>query len=67
MKADYYEIVQLKDVKKGDFFMFHESGRVYVRGDYDRGSKTYSYSPFDDWNRECFAKGTRKVLIGFTF
>lgn len=67
MKADFYKVVTMRDVKNGDFFMFKETGRVFVRGDYDRATKTFSYSAFDDFNHEGFAKGTRKVLTGFTF
>lgn len=67
MKADHFNVVTIKEVKKGDFFMFNESGRVFVRGDYDRATKTFSYSAFDDFNHEGFARGTRKVLTGFTF
>lgn len=67
MKADYYEVTELRNVKKGDFFMLNESGRVYIRGEYERSSRKYSYSPADDFCRECFAKGSRKVLVGFTY
>lgn len=67
MKADYYETTTLKSVKKGDVFMLNTSGRVYVRGDYDRASRKYSYSAWDDFNHEAFANGDRKVYVGFTF
>lgn len=57
----------LKKVNAGDFFKFSANGRVFVRGEYERSSKTFSYYPFDDVNNEHFAKGTRKVFIDFEF
>lgn len=57
----------IKEVKKGDFFKFSETGRVFVRGDYDRSEKKYEYFPFDDVNNWHMAKGSRKVIVGFTF
>lgn len=67
MKADYYEVTELRNVKKGDFFMLNESGRVYIRGEYDRTERKFEYFPFDDVNDWHMAKGTRKVIVGFTF
>lgn len=61
------ETTILKNVKRGDFFRLHENGKVYVRGEYDRSSKRYSYYDFDDIMNEHFAKGTRKVIIDFEF
>jgi len=43
------------------------SPRVWIRGAYDRTTKRYSVTAWDDMNRETFkAKGTR-VNVGFTF
>lgn len=56
--------VQLKDVRKGDFFRFTPTGNLFVRGYYERSIKKYEYYAYDDINHEGFAKGTRKVLVG---
>lgn len=59
--------VQLKNVKKGDFFKFSPNGNVFVRGYYERSEKKYEYYVFDDVNHEGFAKGTREVYVDFEF
>lgn len=54
-------------VKLGEFFKFVPSGRVFVRGEYDRSSRTFAYYPFDDVNNEHFARGERQVITDFEF
>lgn len=62
-------ISELKELKKGDFFKLKDSdtATVYVRGEYDRSTKTYSCFKFEDVNDERFFKGSKKVFVGFTF
>lgn len=62
----------IKELKKGDYFTkkqieYPTEKQVWIRGDYDRGSKTYSCYCFDDVNKECFLKGTKEVFIDFIF
>lgn len=70
----------LKDSKKGEFFTlkdFEENAnyegdvafekKVWIKGDYDRGSKTYSCTKFADSCHENFFKGSKVVYVGFTF
>ena len=59
----------IKTLPKGEFFKLSESesAPVWVRGDYDRASRTYSSHKFDDSNHEKFLKGSRAVFTGFTF
>lgn len=57
----------ISHLKKGDFFKLQPNGRVYVRGEYDRSSRKYSYYDFDDVNREHFAPATRPVIVDFEF
>lgn len=64
--------VNLKDLKKGEYFTLKQinepnENQVYIKGDYDRGSKTFSCSKFSDTNSERFIKGSKQVFIGFTF
>lgn len=58
-------MIKIKDLKVGDYFAFKvddfEPSRVYVRGQYCRELKKYSYYPFDDVNDEHFIKGDRLV------
>ena len=62
-------ISELKELKKGDFFKLKDSdtATVYVKGEYDRSTKTYSCFKFEDVNDERFFKGSKKVFVGFTF
>jgi hypothetical protein len=57
----------IRELKRGDYFKLKENGKVYVRGDYDRGSKKYSYSDFFDMMNEHFAKGSKPVIVDFEF
>ena len=60
--------MQLKDVKRGEFFKRKASSSiVYVRGEYERSSKKYSCYKFDDVNSKIFLKGSTEVYTDFTF
>lgn len=62
------EEIEIKKIKKGEFLKRKaDSQRVYIRGDYDRASKSYSCIAYDDINQEIFIKANKKVFIGFTF
>lgn len=55
----------LKQLKPGTLFRLKdsESSPVWVRDHYDRSSK----NKYEDYNHETFFKGTRTVLINFTY
>lgn len=65
----------IKDLKNGDFFTLKDYGEetevkeknVWVRGDYDKASKTYSCCKYSDANHEHFFRGTKEVYIDFYF
>lgn len=64
--------MMLKDLKKGDWFTLKPIAnpterQVYIRGDYDRESKKYSVSHWDDVNDERMLKGSTEVFTDFTF
>lgn len=65
------ELKAIKDLKKGEFFKRQIKGqpsdRVYIKGDYDRSTKTYSATAYDDINAEIFIKSNKLVYVGFTF
>lgn len=62
------EKTQIKNLKKGEFIKRTETAqRVYIKGDYDRATKTYSCIAYDDINQEIFIKADKVVFYGFTF
>jgi ribosomal protein L31E len=61
-------IIELKHTSPGEFIKRkNTSTKMYIRGHYDRATKTYSLIDWEDINREIFLKGTTKVFVGFTF
>lgn len=65
------EQTEIKNLKKGEFIKRaikgQPSAQVYIKGDYDRATKSYSCIAYDDINKEIFIKATTKVFYGFTF
>lgn len=57
----------MKDTKPGEYIRLVVNGPVYIRGAFDRGSKSYELTRFDDIGRTRFVKGARLVFVGFTF
>lgn len=61
-------MVQLKTLKKGDYFKRKpDSKTVFVRGQYLRLDKKYSIYPFDDVSNEYLQKGETLVYVDFEF
>jgi hypothetical protein len=56
-------------VAKGELVRFTDNAdaTVWVRQHYDRSSKKYSFTAYDDCSREKFVSGKRKCFVGFTF
>ena len=62
------ESTQIKNLKKGEFIKRKaDSKKVYIKGDYDRATKTYCCSAYDDINDYIFIKADKVVFYGFTF
>lgn len=60
----------IKDLKQGELVRLRNGSpqdRVWVRNHYDRASKRYSLTAYDDINRERFVKGGTQAWHGFTF
>ena len=57
--------VELREVKEKGLFQLKdvESSTLYVRNHYDRGSKSYSVSHYNDINNERFIKANRIVYV----
>lgn len=65
----YCKKTKVNKVNQGTYFKLKptETAPVWVRGHYDRGSRSYSCYKFDDTNHEKFLKPTRDIYIDFTF
>ena len=62
-------ITELRNVKAGDFFKLtlSETAPVWIRGHFDRKTKTFSAVDYDDVNRETFCKASRLVWVDGCF
>ena len=59
----------IRNIKQGTFFKLNnsETSPVWVRGEYDKSTKTFSCYKFDDVCHERFFKGSKLVNIDFEF
>jgi hypothetical protein len=60
-------LMPISALVKGEYVQLRENGPVWVRGAYDRSSKTYELSRADDMNRCIYRKGDVLVWVGFTY
>ncbi len=68
MRRETEMLVELRDTKPGEMIKLNaDSNTVYIRNHYDRASKRYSVTRWDDCGSERFMKATRSVVVGFTF
>lgn len=60
---------KLKDVPRGEFVRLYpaDSAPVWIRGGFDRRTRRYSLTRFDDLNHELLRRGDFPVFVGFTF
>ena len=59
---------EIKNLKKGEFIKRSETAkRVYIKGDYDRATKSFSCIAYDDINQEIFIKANKNVFYDFEF
>ena len=62
------QAIQMRDVKPGEYFKRKPDAKaVYVRGHYDKSSRSFSATDFDDICREIFIKASKPVYVGFDF
>lgn len=62
----------LKELKKGDFFTlknisYPKESQVYIKGDYDRSTKTYECMAFNDICKFKYITGKKEIFTNFTF
>lgn len=64
-------MIALRDVPKGEYVRRTMNPTIkpktYIKGDYDRASKTFELQDTDDMNRTVNLKGDKLVYIGFTY
>jgi hypothetical protein len=60
--------ITIKSVKPGDYIKRKiDAQTVYIRGAYDRATRSFSCVDANDMNREIFIKTGKTVFIGFTY
>jgi len=58
----------IKNVKSGDFVKRKaDSKAVYIKGAYDRTTKSFELTDTDDINRVIYIKADKPVYVGFTY
>ena len=62
------QTLSLKSVKSGEYIKRKaDSKAVYIKGAYDRTTKSFSCVDVEDICREIFIKANKPVFIGFTY
>ncbi len=62
------QVLSLKNVKPGDYIKRKaDSKAVYIKGSYDRTTKSFSCVDVEDICREIFIKADKAVFVGFTY
>ena len=60
--------ITLKSVKPGDYVKRKaDSKAVYIKGAYDRTTKSFELKDVEDINRCVYVKSDKIVFIGFTY
>lgn len=56
-------VTTIDKLKVGDIFQLKPNGRLYIRDPYNRITRKYEYSDYDDICRYHSCKGSKKVII----
>ena len=60
--------ITLKSVKPGDYVKRKaDSKAVYIKGAYDRATKSFELKDVEDINRCIYVKADKLVVVGFTY
>ena len=58
----------INTVKPGEYIKRKADAKtVYIKGAYDRASKSYECTDTEDINRQIYIKANKPVFIGFTY
>jgi hypothetical protein len=67
-KVNTMQNITLKSVKPGDYVKRKaDAVKVYIKGDYDRTTKSFELKDVEDINRVIYIKATKPVYVGFTY
>ena len=62
------QTLSLKNVKPGDYIKRKADAKgTYIKGSYDRATKSFSCIDVEDICREVFIKADKAVFVGFTY
>jgi hypothetical protein len=74
VKGSVVNGVKLKDLKEGDYFCLKSLGekeakenQVWIKGPYDKSTRKYSCTKFNDVNHEHLYDGNKVVFQDFIF
>ena len=57
-----------REIKQGEYVKRNASAtKVYIRGAYDRSTKTIELTDFDDMNRQIYVKPSAVLFFDFEF
>jgi hypothetical protein len=60
--------ITLKNVKPGDYVKRKsDSKAVYIKGAYDKTTKSFELQDTEDMNRFVYIKADKLVYVGFTY
>ncbi len=64
----YATTLTMKQVKSGEYIKRKiDAKAVYIKGAYDRATKSFSCIDADDICKEIFIKADKLVFVGFTY
>jgi hypothetical protein len=60
--------VLIKDAAKGEYIKRKaDANTVYVKGDYDRSTKSFECHAFDDVCKFIYIKANKEIFVGFDY
>lgn len=68
MRGSQMEQTIIKSVKPGEYIKRKADAQtVYIKGAYDRATKSFECTDTNDINRQIYIKANKPVFIGFTY
>lgn len=62
------EQIIIKSVKPGEYIKRKADAQtVYIKGAYDRATKSFECTDTNDINRQIYIKANKPVFVGFTY
>lgn len=62
------KITALRNVTKGDYVKRKVDAKsIYIKGDYDKTTKSFCLVDVEDINRCIYVKADKPVVVGFTY